>query len=92
MVLELKMMVLFGTDIKIKRTLVKSNPSTSKHSVGRESVVGIANRYVLDGSGIESRWGRDISQPSRPALGSTQAPIQWVPGLFPGDKAAGAWS
>jgi hypothetical protein len=59
---------------------------------GRVSVVGIATRYGLDGAGIESRWGRDFSQPSRPALESTQPPIQWVPGLFPGGKAAGAWS
>jgi hypothetical protein len=60
--------------------------------VGRDSVVGIATRYGLDGPGMESRWGRDFLQPSRPALGPTQAPIQWVPGLFPGDKAAGVWS
>jgi hypothetical protein len=60
--------------------------------LGRDSSVGIATRYGLDGSGIESRWGRDFSQPSRPALGPTQHPIQWVPCLFPRGKAAGAWS
>jgi hypothetical protein len=60
--------------------------------VGRDSSVGIATRYGLDGPGIESWWGRDFSQRSRPALGPTQPPIQWVPGLFPGGKAAGAWS
>jgi hypothetical protein len=54
--------------------------------MGRDSSVGIATRYEMDGPGIESRWGRDYSQPSRPALGSTQPPIKWVPGLFPGVK------
>jgi len=55
-----------------------------------DSVVGIATRYGLDGPGIESRWGRDFPYPSRPAVGPTQPPIQWVPGLFR-SKAAGAW-
>ena len=49
---------------------------------GRDSSAGIATRYGLDGPGIESRWGgRDFLHPSRPALGPTQPPIQWVPGL-----------
>ena len=60
-------------------------------SMGRDSSVGIATRYWLDGAEIESRSGRDFPHPSRPALGPTQPPIQLVPGLFPGGKAAGAW-
>ena len=43
-----------------------------------------AIRYGLDGPGIESHWGRNFSHPFRPALESTQSPVQWAPGLFPG--------
>ena len=49
--------------------------------VGPDSSVGIATRYGLDGPAIESRWGRDFPHPSRPALGTTHPPIQWVPDL-----------
>jgi len=40
--------------------------------------------YGLDGKGIESRWGRNFSHLTRPALGSTQPAVQWVPGLSRG--------
>jgi hypothetical protein len=40
--------------------------------------VCIATRSVLDGPGMESRWGRDFTYPSRPALGLILLPKQWV--------------
>jgi hypothetical protein len=46
--------------------------------------VGIATDYGLDGPGIESPCGRDFSHTSRPALGPTQPPVEWVPGLSRG--------
>jgi hypothetical protein len=57
-----------------------------------DSSVGIATRYGLDDQRIESRWRRDFPHPSRPVLGPTQPPIQWLPGFFLGSKAARAWS
>ena len=59
--------------------------------VGQDSSVGIAIRYGLDAPGIESRWGRVFPHPFRPALGTAQPHVKWVPGLFPGGKTAGAW-
>ena len=49
--------------------------------VGRDSSIGIATGYGLDGTVIETRWRRDFPRLSRPALGPTQLPSQWVPGL-----------
>jgi hypothetical protein len=51
---------------------------------GPGSSVGIATGYGLDGPRIESRWGRDFSHTSRPALGPTQPPVRWLPGLSRG--------
>ena len=65
--------------IALKRTL----PFTLQQR-GPGSGVGIATRYGLDGPGIESRWGRDFPHLPRPALGPTQPPVQWVPGLSRG--------
>jgi hypothetical protein len=53
-------------------------------SVGPGSSVGIATGYELDGPGIESQWRRDFSHTFRPALGPTQPPAQWSPGLSRG--------
>ena len=57
---------------------------------GQGSSVGIAADHGLDldGPGIESRWG-EIFRPSRPALGPTQPPVQWVLGLSRGWSTAG---
>jgi hypothetical protein len=58
---------------------------------GRDSSVGLATRFGLEGPGIESRWGG----------ARFSAPVQTGPGahpflyngyrVFPGSKAAGAW-
>jgi hypothetical protein len=50
-------------------------------NVGWHSVVSVATRYGLDGAGIESRWGQGFPHLSTMALGPTQPPIQWLPGL-----------
>ena len=42
---------------------------------GRDRVAAIATVYVLDYTGIESRWMRDFLHPSKPALRPTQPPV-----------------
>ena len=49
----------------------------------RDSSVGIATDYGLDGSG-SNPGGDEICRSSRPALGPTQPPIKWVLGLSRG--------
>ena len=57
--------------------------------MGRDSSVGIATLYGLDGPGIEYRWARDLPHPCSLALDPTQPPSEWVLGPFPGGKAVG---
>jgi hypothetical protein len=59
--------------------------------VSRYSVGSIATHSTLYSPGIESQWMQDFLQPSGPATGPTQTPVQWVQGLFPMGKVAGIW-
>ena len=57
--------------------------------VGRDSSVGIATRYGLDGPGIESRWGSRFSAPLQPGPGVHPASYTMGTGSFPGVKRPG---
>jgi hypothetical protein len=74
-----------GKIIKVGKHIIQAK------SVGRDTAVGIATRYGLDGTGIVSRWGRNFLQPSRPDLVPTLSSVQRVLSLFSGGKTAEAW-
>ena len=57
--------------------------------MGRDSLVGIANRYGLDGPGMESQWEQDFPHPSGPALGPTPTSYTMGTGSYPGVKRLG---
>jgi hypothetical protein len=54
---------------------------------GPDSVVVIATGYVLDGPGIESRWGARISAPVQTELGAHPTSCKLGTGSFPGVKS-----
>jgi hypothetical protein len=68
---------------KISHEHVSNSEWLPKYTVPGSSV-GIATCYGLDGPGIESWWRRYFPHLSRPALGLTELPVQWVPGLSRG--------
>ena len=55
----------------------------------RDSSVGIATRYGLDGPGIEYRWGARFSAPVQTGPGAYPASYTTVTGPFPGVKRPG---
>ena len=82
------------TEIEYKVRLLNNETIFKKgfiHDVGRDSSVDTATYYWPDGPVIESRGGRGFPHLSRPSLGPTQPPVQWITDLFPTGKADGVW-
>jgi hypothetical protein len=58
---------------------------------GRDSSVGIATGYGLNGPGMESRWGARFFAHVQTGPGAHPALLYNGCRVFPGGKAAGAW-
>ena len=59
--------------------------------MGRDSAVGIATGYGLEGLVIESPWGRNFPNSSTRALGPPGLLYNGNRASFPGGEAAGVW-
>jgi len=69
-----------------KEPFFYSYNNNNNNKVSRDSSVGIATRYGLQGPVIESRWVRHFPHQSRPAPRPTHPPLQRVSGI-PGGKS-----
>jgi len=67
--------------------LIFLKPTSPVSGLGNS--VGTATDYRLDGLG-SNPGGDEIFDPSKPALGPTQPPVKWVPGLSQRKSAARA--
>jgi len=73
-----------GTEQMIDTITESCRKLTLVHtSNGPGSSVGIATDYGLDGPG-SNLGGDEIFRLSRPAMGPTQPPVKWLPGLSRG--------
>jgi hypothetical protein len=59
--------------------------------MGRDSAVVIANRYGLDGQGIESRWKARFSAPFQTGPGAHLTSYIMGTGCLSGSNEAEAW-
>jgi hypothetical protein len=58
-------------------------------TMGQDSSVGIANRYGVDGTGIEFRWCREFSPPVQTGPGAHPDSYKMGSRFFPGVKRPG---
>ena len=73
--------------IRCNTVLITDGYSIKYNLAHRDSSVGVATHYGTDDRGIESRWVRGATHPSRQALGISQPPLHSVTS----DEVTGEW-
>jgi len=73
-----------------RNTVLNTNGYSIKYNLAyRDSSVRVATHYGTEDRGIESRWLRGATHPSRQALGISQPPLHSIKSIFPHGKAVG---